>query len=143
MLSRCEFYGLLCPTLDLFHASLSFSFCPYLECLCVCLSVFLSVSQSVCPSILSVCVRAVCICFPSLASLSPFSLSLSLFLVYLAILSDTLWAPSLRFYRSPEILLGLPYDQKIDMWSLGCVLVEMHTGEPLFGGTDQADQVGQ
>ena len=39
-----------------------------------------------------------------------------------------------RFYRSPEVLLGLPYSQKIDMWSLGCVLVEMHTGEPLFGG---------
>jgi len=46
-----------------------------------------------------------------------------------------------RFYRSPEILLGLAYDQKIDMWSLGCVLVEMHTGEPLFGGADQADQM--
>ena len=42
-----------------------------------------------------------------------------------------------RFYRSPEVLLGLPYDQQIDMWSLGCLLVEMHTGEPLFGGTDQ------
>ena len=42
-----------------------------------------------------------------------------------------------RFYRSPEVLLGLPYDQKIDIWSLGCVLVEMHTGEPLFGGLDQ------
>ena len=46
-----------------------------------------------------------------------------------------------RFYRSPEILLGLPYDQKIDVWSLGCVLVEMHTGQPLFGGIDQADQM--
>ena len=46
-----------------------------------------------------------------------------------------------RFYRSPEILLGLPYDQKIDIWSLGCVLVEMHTGEPLFGGSDQGDQM--
>lgn len=46
-----------------------------------------------------------------------------------------------RFYRAPEILLGLPYDQKIDIWSLGCVLVELHTGEPLFGGTDQADQL--
>jgi dual specificity tyrosine-phosphorylation-regulated kinase 1 len=46
-----------------------------------------------------------------------------------------------RFYRSPEILLGLPYDQKIDIWSLGCVLVELHTGEPLFGGTDQVDQM--
>ena len=48
-----------------------------------------------------------------------------------------------RFYRSPEILLGLQYDQKIDIWSLGCVLVEMHTGEPLFGGSDQADQMGR
>ena len=46
-----------------------------------------------------------------------------------------------RFYRSPEILLGLPYEQKIDVWSLGCVLVEMHTGEPLFGGSDQVDQM--
>ncbi len=47
-----------------------------------------------------------------------------------------------RFYRSPEILLCLRnYDQKIDIWSLGCVLVEMHTGEPLFGGSDQVDQM--
>ena len=39
-----------------------------------------------------------------------------------------------RFYRSPEVLLGIPYDLAIDMWSLGCILVEMHTGEPLFSG---------
>jgi dual specificity tyrosine-phosphorylation-regulated kinase 1 len=46
-----------------------------------------------------------------------------------------------RFYRSPEVMLGLPYSVAIDMWSLGCVLVEMHTGEPLFGGVDQHDQM--
>lgn len=46
-----------------------------------------------------------------------------------------------RFYRSPEVILGLPYDVAIDIWSLGCVLVEMHTGEPLFNGTDEADQL--
>ena len=42
-----------------------------------------------------------------------------------------------RFYRSPEVLLGIPYDLAIDMWSLGCILVEMHTGEPLFSGKDE------
>jgi serine/threonine protein kinase len=46
-----------------------------------------------------------------------------------------------RFYRSPEVILGLPYTTAIDMWSLGCILVEMYTGEPLFSGTDQFDQI--
>eukprot|EP00741_Cyanophora_paradoxa_P019156 tig00021123_g18496.t1 len=46
-----------------------------------------------------------------------------------------------RFYRSPEVLLGLPYRCAIDMWSLGCILVEMHTGEPLFSGQDEFDQM--
>jgi len=48
-----------------------------------------------------------------------------------------------RFYRSPEVLLGCPYSTSIDMWSLGCILVEMHTGEPLFSGQDEADQVSK
>ena len=38
-------------------------------------------------------------------------------------------------------MLGLPYTTAIDMWSLGCILVEMHTGEPLFAGVDQFDQM--
>ena len=46
-----------------------------------------------------------------------------------------------RFYRSPEVMLGLEYGVQIDMWSLGCILVEMHTGEPLFNGTDEFDQM--
>ena len=46
-----------------------------------------------------------------------------------------------RFYRSPEVMLGLPYSTSIDMWSLGCILAEMHTGEPLFSGSDQFDQM--
>ena len=46
-----------------------------------------------------------------------------------------------RFYRSPEVLLGIPYDMAIDMWSLGCILVEMHTGEPLFSGTNEVNQI--
>ncbi|XP_039368270.1 dual specificity tyrosine-phosphorylation-regulated kinase 1B-like isoform X3 [Mauremys reevesii] len=48
-----------------------------------------------------------------------------------------------RFYRSPEVLLGMPYDLAIDMWSLGCILVEMHTGEPLFSGSNEADQMNR
>lgn len=37
-----------------------------------------------------------------------------------------------RSYRAPEVILGLQYDQKIDLWSLGCVLAELFTGEVLF-----------
>ncbi|XP_035206903.1 serine/threonine-protein kinase minibrain-like [Stegodyphus dumicola] len=48
-----------------------------------------------------------------------------------------------RFYRSPEVLLGLTYDMAIDMWSLGCILVEMHTGEPLFSGANEIDQMNK
>ncbi|XP_069796084.1 dual specificity tyrosine-phosphorylation-regulated kinase 1B-like isoform X2 [Narcine bancroftii] len=48
-----------------------------------------------------------------------------------------------RFYRSPEVLLGMSYDLSIDMWSLGCILVEMHTGEPLFSGSNEVDQMNK
>ncbi|KAK8508286.1 hypothetical protein V6N13_055734 [Hibiscus sabdariffa] len=37
-----------------------------------------------------------------------------------------------RSYRAPEVILGLPYDQKIDLWSLGCILAELRSGEVLF-----------
>ncbi|PWN47223.1 hypothetical protein IE53DRAFT_261428 [Violaceomyces palustris] len=46
-----------------------------------------------------------------------------------------------RFYRSPEVLLGLPYSSAIDMWSLGCIAVELFLGLPLFPGTSEYNQV--
>ncbi|CAN8071589.1 unnamed protein product, partial [Agarophyton chilense] len=46
-----------------------------------------------------------------------------------------------RFYRAPEVILGLPYGTQVDVWSLGCMLVELHTGYPLFAGNDEADQI--
>ena len=37
-----------------------------------------------------------------------------------------------RSYRAPEVVLGLPYDGKIDIWSLGCVIAEMYSGQVTF-----------
>ncbi|TDH64718.1 hypothetical protein CCR75_002477 [Bremia lactucae] len=37
-----------------------------------------------------------------------------------------------RSYRAPEVILGLVYDTKIDLWSLGCVIAELFTGAVLF-----------
>lgn len=39
-----------------------------------------------------------------------------------------------RFYRAPEIILGLAYDHPLDMWSVGCCLYELYTGKVLFPG---------
>lgn len=39
-----------------------------------------------------------------------------------------------RFYRAPEIILGIPYDHAIDVWSIGCTLFEIATGKILFTG---------
>lgn len=46
-----------------------------------------------------------------------------------------------RFYHSPEVLLGFPYTASIDMWSLGCIAVELFLGLPLFPGTSEYNQI--
>lgn len=42
-----------------------------------------------------------------------------------------------RFYRCPEIVMGLPYDCAVDMWSFGCILCELATGRPIFPAHDE------
>ena len=46
-----------------------------------------------------------------------------------------------RFYRSPEVILGLPYTESIDMWSLGCIVGELFLGLPMFPGTSEYNQL--
>lgn len=46
-----------------------------------------------------------------------------------------------RFYRAPEIMLGIRYTPAIDMWSLGCILYELFVGFPLFAGEDEKEQM--
>ncbi|KAJ3675440.1 hypothetical protein LUZ60_004482 [Juncus effusus] len=48
----------------------------------------------------------------------------------------TLW------YRAPELLLGAKeYSTAIDMWSVGCIMAELLTKEPLFDGKNEVDQL--
>ncbi|XP_067856014.1 homeodomain-interacting protein kinase 2 isoform X1 [Heptranchias perlo] len=46
-----------------------------------------------------------------------------------------------RYYRAPEIILGLLFCEAIDMWSLGCVIAELFLGWPLYPGASEYDQI--
>ena len=48
-----------------------------------------------------------------------------------------------RSYRAPEVILGLPYGGKIDIWSLGCVLAEMYTGEVTFQNVSEVSMLSR
>lgn len=45
---------------------------------------------------------------------------------------------SFRFYSAPEILLGLPFCEKV-MWSLGCVMAELYLEWPLYPGENELE----
>lgn len=46
-----------------------------------------------------------------------------------------------RWYRPPELLLNARrYTGAIDMWSVGCILMELYNREPLFPGRDYVHQ---
>ena len=47
-----------------------------------------------------------------------------------------------RYYRPPEILFGSRfYGEKVDVWSLGCILAEMFLKKPLFMGSSEIEQL--
>ncbi|KNE63897.1 CMGC/RCK/MAK protein kinase [Allomyces macrogynus ATCC 38327] len=49
---------------------------------------------------------------------------------------------STRWYRAPEIVLrSTNYSSPIDIWALGCIMAELFTGNPLFPGTTEIDQL--
>lgn len=46
---------------------------------------------------------------------------------------------STRHYRAPEIILGMGWSFPCDAWSIGCILVEFHTGDALFQTHDNLE----
>lgn len=47
-----------------------------------------------------------------------------------------------RWWRAPEIIYNWThYNEKVDIWSVGCIMAEMITGRILFEGKNQIDQL--
>ncbi|KAF4516924.1 hypothetical protein B566_EDAN008013, partial [Ephemera danica] len=47
-----------------------------------------------------------------------------------------------RWYRAPELLVGdTHYGREVDVWAVGCLMAEMMTGNPLFAGDSDIDQL--
>ena len=46
-----------------------------------------------------------------------------------------------RYYRAPEVILGCKYTTAVDMWSLGCIAVELLTNYPPFVGKNEKQQI--
>lgn len=46
-----------------------------------------------------------------------------------------------RFYRAPEVILGLLYDKNVDLWSIGTCLYELFTGHVMFPGRTNNDML--
>ncbi|KAL5711084.1 dual-specificity kinase [Ranunculus cassubicifolius] len=45
---------------------------------------------------------------------------------------DHSYVVSTRHYRAPEVILGLGWNYACDLWSVGCILIELCSGEALF-----------
>ena len=48
-----------------------------------------------------------------------------------------------RFYRAPEIILGIQYTSAIDMWSFAWIVIELFIGFPIFPGESENDQLAR
>ena len=49
-----------------------------------------------------------------------------------------------RWYRAPECTLkSTNYNEKIDVWAIGCIMAELYTLKPLFPGIDEFDQLNK
>ena len=47
-----------------------------------------------------------------------------------------------RYWRAPEIMLNwMHYNKQVDIWSVGCIMAELLTGQVLFPGNDHIDQL--
>lgn len=46
-----------------------------------------------------------------------------------------------RQYRGPEVILGLGWNEKSDIWSMGCIVMELYTGELLFGTHENVEHL--
>jgi len=46
-----------------------------------------------------------------------------------------------RQYRGPEVVLELGWDERSDIWSLGCILMELYSGELLFGTHENTEHL--
>jgi serine/threonine protein kinase len=48
----------------------------------------------------------------------------------------------IRWWRAPEVFVNWErYDDKLDTWSVGCVIAELILLKPLFPGSDYVDQL--
>lgn len=49
-----------------------------------------------------------------------------------------------RWYRAPELLVGdTKYGRAVDVWAIGCLFAEVMSGDPLFPGDSDIDQLYQ
>jgi p38 MAP kinase len=49
-----------------------------------------------------------------------------------------------RWWRAPEVFINWErYDEKVDIWSVGCIMAELILLKPLFAGTDHIDQLSK